>query len=554
MLRIFYLSFLLPCFFFGQTKLQEKTLKSRIASDESSKPKLVVGIVVDQMRNDFIYRYWNRFGNGGFRRLVNDGFYFKNSHFNYIPTYTGPGHASIYTGTTPRAHGIIGNNWFVNHTGKSTYCVSDPDVNSVGTENQSGMMSPKNQISSTIGDELKMSTNKQGKVFAVALKDRSAVLPAGHAADGAFWFDEQNGNFITSSWYMNELPEWVKKFNEKKLPAKYLQEGWSTMAYPESYTASIADDNSYESVPNKKDKPTFPYNYKNFLEKNSVGIIRATPFGNSITKDFAIECLKSEQLGKDNVTDLLSISFSSSDVIAHAYGPRSVEVEDTYMRLDKDIEEILNTLDNEVGKNNYVVFLTADHGGADVPRHLTDNKIPSGYLYLKQVKKDVGIFLQNVFSDSLILRDVSNEQLFFDEQRIWNAKLNVDEIEASVAKFLLTLKGIAEAYPSKVIKYNSFEKDDYRALLQNGYNHSMSGNVCFIMRPAYMDYAEKGTTHGAAYNYDTHVPLIFFGKNVKNGSSFKFTTIVQIAPTVCELIQVNQPNATTAEPLNDFFR
>lgn len=554
MFRLILLMAVLPAFCFSQNADPETALKTRLAAEDAVKPRLVVGIVVDQMRNDFIYRYWNRYSNGGFRRLVSDGYYFKNNHFNYIPTYTGPGHSSIYTGTTPRAHGIIGNDWFVKKSGKHTYCVLDSSVKSIGTSNQSGMMSPRNQLSSTIGDELKMSTNKRGKVFAVALKDRSAVLPAGHAADGAFWFDEQTGNFISSSWYVNELPEWLKKFNEKKMASKYLQDGWSTLAYPEGYTASIADDNNYENVPNKKDKPTLPYSYKNYLEKNNVGIIRATPFGNSITKDVALECLKNEQLGKDNITDLFSISFSSTDIIAHSYGPRSVEVEDTYLRLDKDIEEILNALDKEVGKNNYVVFLTADHGGADVPKHLLDNKIPAGYLYEKQVKKDVQVFLQNVYGDSLILKDVSNEQLFFEEQRIWNARQNVEEVEFAVAKFLLTLKGMAEAYPSKVMKYESFEKDDYRALLKNGYNHTMSGNVCYIMQPAWMDYAEKGTTHGAAYNYDTHVPLIFFGKGIKKGSSFNYTTITQIAPTVCELIQVNQPNATTAQPLNDYFK
>jgi len=535
-------------------KAAEAALKTRLATEETVKPKLIVGIVVDQMRNDFIYRYWNRYSNGGFRRLVNDGFYFKNNHYNYIPTYTGPGHSSIYTGATPRAHGIIANEWYVKKSNTHTYCVLDTSVRSVGSGNKNGLMSPKNQLSSTIGDELKMTSNKKAKVFAVALKDRSAVLPAGHAADGAFWFDEESGNFISSTWYMKELPEWVKKFNEKKLARQYLEGGWSTMNYPEGYTASISDDNNYEGVPNKKDKPVFPYYYKSYIEKNSFGIIRATPFGNSITKDIAIECIKNEQLGKDNITDLFSISFSSTDIIAHSYGPRSVEVEDTYLRLDKDIEEILNTLDKEVGKNNYVVFLTADHGGSDVPKHLIDNKIPAGYLYETKVKKDVQGYLQSVYGDSLILKDVSNEQLFLDEKRIVNAKLNKDEIEEAIAKFLLTINGIAEAYPSKIVKYEGFPINDYRNLLQNGYNHTLSGNICYLMNPAWMDYAEKGTTHGAAYNYDTHVPLLFYGKGIKKGFSFSYTTITQIAPTVCELIQINQPNATTSLPLNDFFK
>lgn len=539
----------------NKKKLEAETQnKQRLAETAALKPKLVVGIVVDQMRNDFIYRYWNRFGNGGFRRLVNDGYYFKNTHYNYIPTYTGPGHSSIYTGATPRAHGIIANEWYDKKSKSSKYCVYDAEVKSVGTDNKSGMMSPKNQLSSTIGDELKITSNNSGKVFAVALKDRSAVLPAGHAADGAFWFDEESGNFVTSNWYMKELPQWLKTFNAKETAKKYLTDGWNTLAYPEGYSASIPDDNNYESVPNKKEKPVFPYSYKNYLEKNQVGIIRSTPFGNSITKDVAIECLINEQLGKDNVTDLFSISFSSTDIITHAYGPRSVEVEDTYLRLDKDIEEILNVLDKEVGKNNYVVFLTADHGGADVPHHLIDNKIPAGYLGEKFIKKEVKNFVKSFYGDSLLVADISNEQLFLNEVRIKELKLNSDDVEEILATYLLTINGIAEAYPSKYIKYGGFEKNDYKTLLQNGFNHVMSGNVCFIFRPGWMDYAEKGTTHGAAYNYDTHVPLLFYGKGIKKGASFQFTTITQIAPTICELLQLNQPNATAAEPLNSFFK
>lgn len=556
-------SFLFPIFLNAQGVSEDavkterdaaNTLKQRVAEEEAHKPKLVVGIVVDQMRNDYIYRYWNRYSNGGFRRLVNDGYYFKNNHFNYIPTYTGPGHSSIYTGTTPRTHGIIANDWYSKKTGAMNYCVWDSTVKTVGSSSKNGMMSPRNQLSSTIGDELKMSSNKKGKVIGVALKDRSAVLPAGHAADAAYWFDEETGNFISSTWYMNDLPEWVKNFNAKQLARKYLTEGWNTMTYPEGYTSSIADDNNYEGVPNKKDKPTFPYSYKSFLEKNNVAIIRATPFGNSITKDLAIECLKSEQLGKDNVTDLFCISFSSTDIIAHSYGPRSVEVEDTYLRLDKDIEELLNTLDKEVGKSNYVVFLTADHGGADVPKHLMDNKIPAGYLWDEKIKKDIQAYFSQQYGDTSLLLNVSNEQVFLNEKKVAALKLNKDELEENVCRLLLSINGIAEAYPSKVARYGSFEKSDYRSLLQNGYSHTLSGNVCFVFRPAWMDYAEKGTTHGAAYNYDTHVPLIFYGKGIKKGFTFETTTITQIAPTVCEIIQINQPNGTTSQPLNNFFR
>jgi predicted AlkP superfamily pyrophosphatase or phosphodiesterase len=519
-----------------------------------TKPKLIVGIVIDQMRNDYIYRYWNRYGSEGFKRLVNEGFYFKNGHYNYIPTYTGPGHCSIYTGATPRTHGIIANDWFVKQNTSTMYCVSDTLVRGVGSQSKNGWMSPKNQLSSTIGDELKMASNQKSKVFAIALKDRSAILPAGHAANGAFWFDDQSGNFISSTWYMKDLPNWVNTFNNKKLPTSYLENGWTTLYPINTYSNSIDDENRYELAPNKKEQPIFPYSYKSYLEKFNYAILKATPYGNSITKDLAIECIKNESLGKDAITDLLCLSFSSPDYIGHSYGPRSIEIEDIYLRLDKDLEDFLKFLDKELGKDNYTIFLTADHGGADIPNHLIDHKIPAGYLSEKQIAKDVKLFLQNTYGDSLIFANVSNEQIFLNENKLNSQKLNKEELEKKLCAFLVNINGISEAFPSSILKNYAFEKKDYRNLLQNGYNHKLSGNICYIYNPAWMDYSEKGTTHGAGYNYDTHVPIIFYGKGIKKGVSFDYTSITQIAPTVCELIQINQPNSTTSEPLNGFFK
>ena len=532
------------------SSLHSQTKKENVVL---SKPKLVVGIVVDQMRNDYLYRYWNRYGNGGFKRLVSEGYHFKNAHYNYIPTYTGPGHSSIYTGATPRSHGIIANDWFVKKTGMTTYCTQDTSVRSVGSANKNGLMSPKNQLSTTIGDELKMSSNQKAKVYAVALKDRSSILPAGHAANAAFWFDDLTGNFITSTWYLKELPEWLKTFNDKKLVQSYLEKGWSTLYPNNTYSNSISDDNRYEAAPGKEN-PVFPYEYNKYLGKKSFEIIKATPYGNSLTKDLAIACLKSEGLGKNTGPDMLCISFSSTDYVGHSFGPRSVEIEDVYLRLDKDLEELLNTLDKEVGKNNYTVFLTADHGAADVPNHLLDNKIPAGYIKEKKLIKEVKDFFKTLYGDTGLFANMSNEQVFLNEQKCIDLKLDKTELEENLCRFLVGLPGISEAYPSSILKNESFTVGDYRTLLQNGYNHKLSGDVAFIYQPAWMDHAEKGTTHGAGYNYDTHVPIIFYGAGIKKGETFSYVTIDQIAPSICELLKINHPNSTIAEPLNNFFK
>jgi predicted AlkP superfamily pyrophosphatase or phosphodiesterase len=545
MKKVFSLSVLI-CLF------QIQLLFSQTKKEVSSKPRLIVGIVVDQMRNDYIQRFWSRFGNGGFKRLVNEGYYFRNTHYNYIPTYTGPGHCSIYTGTTPRTHGIIGNEWYVKKNNTAAYCTWDTLVKTVGSTSKNGLASPKNQLSSTIGDELKM-TSPRSKVFAVALKDRSAIFPAGHAANGALWFDDVSGGFISSTWYMNDLPVWVKEFNSQNLTKTYLEKGWEPLYPIATYTGSLADDNNYESAQGKE-KPVFPYDYKSFLNKNSFGIIKGTPYGNSITKDLAIACIISEQLGKDDEADLLSISFSSPDIVAHSYGPHAIEVEDIYLRLDKDLEELFNILDKEVGKNNYSVFLTADHGAADVPSQLMDNKIPAGYMNEKKLAKNIKEFFRTNYGDTLLLANLSNEQVFINESKLYEMKLDKEEVERRLCRFLIGINGIAEAYSSSLLKEDTFDKHDYRTLLQNGYNHKLSGNVAFIYQPGWMDYSEKGTTHGTGYNYDTHVPLMFFGNGIKKGENFSYVTITQIAPSVSELLKINQPNSTTAEPLNDFFK
>lgn len=516
-------------------------------------PKLVVGIVVDQMRTDYIYRYWNRFGEGGFKRLVTEGFFCKNTHYNYVPTYTGPGHCSIYTGAAPSVHGIIANDWYVKETGGTMYCVSDPKVKPIGTESKHGIMSPNNQLTTTLGDELKLFTNGKGKVFGVSLKDRSSVLPAGHAANGAFWFDEETANFVSSDWYVKDLPEWLKQFNAKKLPKYYLEKGWDTMYGIETYTNSIADDNKYEKAPNGKANPAFPYEYKTQIEKGAWGILKATPWGNTITKDLAVECLKNEQIGKDDISDMLCISFSSTDYVGHSYGLRAVETEDVYLRLDKDLEELLKVLDNEVGKKNYTLFLTADHGAADVAAYLKDQKIPAGYLKEKVYEKELKTFCMKQYGDSLIA-NISNEQIFLNMPKLWDMKLSQEEVEKTLANKLITMEGIAEAYPSSVLKYEGYKGDNLKSLIANGYNHKRSGNVAFSYLAGWLDIPETGTTHGAAYTYDTHVPLIFFGAGIKKGESVKNYYITEIAPTISILLNNPFPNGCTSKPIEEVYK
>lgn len=552
MKKLFLISLSILCLgFVNHSLAQSKTTSTQ----DLKQPKLVIGVVIDQMRHDYIYRYWNKYGNGGFKKLVSEGYFFRNAHYNYMPTYTGPGHASIYSGTTPATHGIISNDWFVKETGKMTYCTDDETVKTVGSESKAGLMSPKNLLVTTIGDELKLATNQQAKVFAVSLKDRSSILPAGHSANGAFWFDGSVGKFITSTHYISQLPAWLNEFNDKQLAKSYLQNGWNTLYPIETYTESIVDDNKYERAPNKKSTPTFPYDYKQQLEKNNYDIIKSTPAGNTLTKDAAIACIKAEQLGKGKQTDMLCISFSATDYVGHYYAPRSIEVEDTYLRLDKDLEELLNYLNSYIGKENYVLFLTADHGGADNPIYSKDLKIPAGYISDDDISLKIKSFCYTQFKDSLVLM-TTNQQLFLNEAKIKSLGLNKNQVEESIADYLITIDGIAEAYPSQLLRNSNFTDISTKYLIQKGFNHKRSGNVAYNYNPAWIDYysSPTGTTHGSPYPYDTHVPILFYGAGISKGFSVRKIHTVDIAPTLSMMLHISFPNGTTGEPLPEVLK
>ncbi|RZK34719.1 MAG: alkaline phosphatase family protein, partial [Pedobacter sp.] len=338
------------------------------------RPKLVVGIVVDQMKMEYLYRFSDDFSPNGFKRLMDNGYTFQNMHYNYMPTYTAPGHASIYTGTTPATHGIVGNEWFSRTLGKDVYCTDDASVKTVGDGTaEEGAMSPKNLQATTITDEVRMATNFSGKVIGMSLKDRGAILPAGHFANWAFWYSK-TGAFISSSFYGDKLPDWVSQFNNEKHYLPYINKGWDLYKPASTYNESLPDNNPYEGKLYGSTAPVFPYDLKKMYEKNDAGVLRSTPYGNDLLAEFAMKAIEKEELGKDNITDFLTVSFSSTDYVGHLLGPRSMELQDTYLRLDQTIADFLNYLDKTVGKDNYLLFLTADHAGAENVIYLKDRK------------------------------------------------------------------------------------------------------------------------------------------------------------------------------------
>ncbi len=517
---------------------------------QNDRPKLVVGIVVDQMRYDYLTRFANKYGDGGFMRLIKDGFNCKNNHFNYIPTYTGPGHASIYSGTTPRNHGIISNSWYDKENKEFVYCTQDDTVMPVGSFSPSNRNSPRRMVSSTLSDEIKLFTQQRGKAIGISIKDRGAVLPAGHSADAAYWFEGGIlGNWVSSSYYMEELPTWVSQFNDSDVVRSYLKT-WSTLYDINSYTESGSDLNNYEGGFRGKETATFPYDLEKLaLTNGNLDILKSSPYGNSITTDFAIAALKGENLGKDDDTDILAISYSSTDYIGHNFGVNSKEVQDTYIRLDKDIERLLNTLDQELGKGQYTVFLTSDHGAVNVPAYLKDQGIPAGYVENDSLKARFSEFIVRKFTNRDLVENVSNNQVFINRDILEQLNLDLIEVQESLVEELVTYGHIDKAFTAESIHNGDF-LDGIEQQLKNGYNQKRSGDVLIVNKPAFISYSQTGSTHGTGQNYDTHVPLIFYGKGIKQGQTVKYTSIPDIAPTISALLQISFPSAATGKPLS----
>ncbi|MBC2846534.1 alkaline phosphatase PafA [Winogradskyella flava] len=550
MKKIFTLIISITLFFSCGSQEKVAIAKTSINSTPlDEKPKLVVGIVVDQMRYDYLTRFASKFGEGGFKRMIREGFNCKNNHFNYVPTYTGPGHASVYTGTTPKYHGIISNNWYDKDIKETVYCAQDDSIASVGTESDAGKMSPHRMLTTSFADENRLFTQMRGKSIGVAIKDRGAILPAGHAANAAYWFHgKDEGVWITSTFYTTALPQWVKDFNDSDTAESYFKV-WNTYQPIESYKESGSDLNNFERGFKGKETATFPYDLEALKSENGgFDILKATAYGNSLTVDFAIAALKGESLGQDNDTDVLAVSFSSTDYVGHNFGVNSKEIQDTYVRLDRDLERLFNYLDETVGKGAYTVFLTADHGAVHVPAYLQSVNIPSGYLDYNDRKERFVTFLESNYGSKDVVENVSNNQIFFNKAKLKELNLNIHDVEQALVDEQISYPNIAKVYTATTMNSTNYTTG-IEALLQNGFNQKRSGDVIVVDDIAHIAYSRTGSTHGSGLNYDTHVPLLFFGAGINHGETFDKTVIPDIAPTISALLGISFPNGSTGKPL-----
>ena len=523
----------------------------RVEKQALPKPTLVVGIVVEQMRYDYIMRFWDKFGDGGFKKLIVGGTSCRQATIDYMYPQTSTGYATIVTGSNPRSHGIIADEWFDRIKNKVVSATTDETQTTISGIDKDVTVSAARLSVTTIGDELKMA-NKFSKVISISCKPSSAVMLAGHKADGAYWLDESSGEWTTSSYYRTDLPQWTKDFNAKKFADIYMAKIWSPLLAIDKYSDCLPDKNEYEIGINTQ--TTFPYQLSTLADSyKKYKIIKNTPFGNSFTKDLAIYTIAGENLGKDQNPDLLLVSFSATEYIGNRYGTRSMELEDTYIRLDKDIEFLLQYVEKEVGKYNALIFLTSTSGTSDNPKQLVDQRLPAGQFKQAKAEQLLKSYLNAVYGPNEWVSYYGKQMFYLNQTLFEDRKIPLAEAQEKAANFMVKLTGVSQAFTSSILLSTNFT-DGVQHQMYNSFNQKRSGDIFLSLEPGWIEQTTTETTaHNSPYNYDTHIPLIWYGWKVEHLQLTKPISLSDIAPTLSAVFKIADPNACTGKPISEIM-
>jgi len=515
----------------------------------SNPPKLIVGITIEEMRYEMLLRYWDAFTDDGFKQVIDEGALCTQVHHNYLITQNAPGHATIVTGTNPSYHGIIADRWYDKLSKKYIGAADEKKYNLMNGRITFGNFTPENLLASSIGDELKLATNDSSKVISIATNPVSSVISGGRLADYAFWFNDENGKWITGNYYIDSLPEWVHEFHEKDFRNIYMKQTWSTLySLEENYQSSLPDNNPFE-IGIRLYRYTFPYDL-NYLKNRSGNYkyLKYTPFGNTYTKDFAISTIIGENLGKDNFTDFLNVSFSASSYAGDLFGPRSVEIEDVFLRLDRDIKHFIDFLNNHIGIENVLIYITSDRGVADVPEYLKYKKQNAGIFEPQKALSLLNSYLSILYGDGDWIDFYQSGQLYINQQMIDQSGVVLSEIQEQAAGFLVQYSGVADAVPAMSLINSQFTAG-IKEKMQNSFHQKRSGDVIVNLEPGWIEKDGKATGSGSGYNYDTHVPLIWYGWKVKNSRIDENIETTDIAPTIAWILKITSPNASIGKPI-----
>jgi Type I phosphodiesterase / nucleotide pyrophosphatase len=494
--------------------------------------RLVLLIAVDQFRYDYLTRFRSDF-TGGFKKLLTDGAVFRDAYLEHYPTVTAIGHATMLSGATPSVSGIIGNDWFDRESGKTVASVTDATVKPVGAPDAAAA-SPRRLLVSTLGDEIKLASGAPKgaadapRVIGVSLKDRSAIMPVGRGADAAYWFDTKSGCFVTSTYYMNEAPAWVRAFNERHLSDSFAGQAWMRVAPPSAILRQL---------------PKEPGSSLNEA-------VYGSPFGNEMLLDFATAALSQERLGQRGVTDLLSVSFSSTDSVGHTYGPDSPQVRDIAIRTDRVIGQLLERVDKLVGLPHTLIALTSDHGVAPVPETLTQRSLPGGRMTNKELFGAIEQGLASRFGAGQWLMATAGSSPYLNYSLIAQLQLDPTDVRRVAANAALAVPHVARVYTRDQLLRGEVASDLIGRRVLRGFNAQRSGDLEIILEPFWMRQA-TGTTHGSPYNYDAHIPLILMGRRIRPGTYFDQVALNDLAPTLATLIEVEPPAGSSGRVLTE---
>ncbi len=557
-IALFCLILLLAGFNGGSAAAQQRRGAAKLTAVKPVKlpVKLVVGIVIDQFRYDYLQRFADQFGEGGFRRLLNGGAVFTNANYIHTPTVTACGHATFMTGAPPAMTGIIGNEWYDRALGKTITSVSDDkgQFKTLGGKEGTRAAAPHKLLGTTLGDELRLSTQGQAKVIGISSKDRSAILPAGKRPNAAYWFDLSSGTYVSSTYYFNELPAWVKQFNQEENCSKYFGAKWDHLLPVAAYQRSAPDDAVYEQKARFGYK--FPYTLNGGEDKPGARFYAqfdASPFANEQLAALAKAAIENEALGADDITDLLTVSFSANDLIGHTYGPYSHEVQDITLRTDRLLAEFFNYLDKKIGAQNYVIALTADHGVAPAPEQVKELGY-GGRLDNKTAQDAIQTALSQRFGEEKWVLYFNYGNVYFDEAAIARRKLTVAEVEAVAQAALLNLPGIAECLTYTQLRQGRVPANAIGKSVAQGFHRQRNGNLVIVPEPFFFFGEASLTTHGTPYSYDTHVPVIFYGAGIAPGQYHNASSPADIAPTLASLLKVQPPSNSIGRVLGEALK
>lgn len=521
----------------------------------SEHPKLIVQVVVSQMRYDYLQRYSDKFSEGGFKHIMNEGTFCRNARYNYLLTQSLPGLATIATGTNPNVHGIVSNRWFDPLTSAEVDAIADQRVRTVGGNYFNGMYSPKNLITSTIGDEIRM-INPRSKVIGISLEPSSAIISSGHNANAAYWLDRERGIWISNTHYVDSLPAWVDSLNVKGYGELYLKRDWNLLnpleSYFESDTATVKDPNALKRITAKLSRMVSGMVQQFRKPIKDYSPLFETPYGNSFTKDMAIAAIIGEDLGKDKHTDFLSITFTTTRTIGQKFGPHAIETEDAFLRLDRELEHFIAFLNSEIGRHNYLLVVTSDQGVGATPEHLEKSKIPGGYFEPEKAIMLLSSYLNVVYGTASWVLGYQEKQIYLNRRLIEDSNLSLRDFQDRVGSFMLQFTGVANAVTAYNLQSSNFTNGIFEKF-QNSFNQRRSGDVIINLEPGWVERSKNITSANSPYNYDTHVPLMWYGWKMKRKQVLTPVDMSDVAPTISTLMGIGWPSGATGKPIREII-